>query len=81
MIASRSGPAGITNRRLTGWRNELGQLLEDDDERWYAFGFSKPSDPDTPEVPENLVIVPGPAGSHMVFIDGTTPCERLATGT
>lgn len=45
------------------------QLLEDDDDLWYAFGFSKPSDPDTPEVPDNLVITPGPAGSHMVFID------------
>jgi hypothetical protein len=62
---------GISNARsrLSGLRNELGQLLEDDDERWYAFGFSKPSDPETPEVPENLVITPGPAGSHMVFID------------
>jgi hypothetical protein len=55
--------------RLSGLRHELGQLLEDDDERWYAFGFSKPSDPDTPEVPENLVITPGAPGSHMVFID------------
>jgi hypothetical protein len=63
--------AGIQNARsrLTGLRNELGQLLEDDDERWYAFGFSKPSDPDTPEVPENLVITPGAPGSHLIFID------------
>ena len=50
-------------------RSELGQLIDNDDERWYAFGFSKPSDPDTPGVPENLVIVPGAPESHMVFID------------
>jgi hypothetical protein len=55
--------------RLIGLRDELTQLLDGDDERWYAFGFSKPNDPDTPEVPENLVIVPGAPGSHMVFID------------
>jgi hypothetical protein len=70
-IAKSNLEAGLTNvrSRLSGLRHELGQLLEDDDERWYAFGFSKPSDPDTPEVPENLVITPGAPGSHMVFID------------
>ncbi len=31
--------------------------------------FSKPSDPDTPEVPENLVLTPGAAGSQMILID------------
>ena len=56
-------------KRLGGLRDELGQLLKDDDDLWYAFGFSKPSDPDTPEVPENLVITPGAPGGHMVFID------------
>jgi hypothetical protein len=55
--------------RLGGLRDELGQLLDDDDERWYAFGFSKPSDPDTPEVPENVVVTPGATGSHLLFID------------
>jgi hypothetical protein len=53
--------------RLTGLRDELSQLLEDDDERWYAFGFSKPSDPETPEVPENVIVTPGAA--HMLVID------------
>lgn len=55
--------------RLSGLRDELGQLIDDDDERWYAFGFSKPSDPDTPEVPENIVITPGAPGSHLLFVD------------
>jgi len=52
---------------MTGLREELGQLIEDDDDRWYAFGFDKPSDPTTPEVPENLTVTPGPAGSGSIF--------------
>jgi hypothetical protein len=53
--------------RLTGLREELGQLIEDDDDLWYAFGFEKPSDPETPEVPENLVATGG--GPGTVFAD------------
>src|SRR6266480_8098339 len=55
--------------RLFRGSDQLSQLLEDDSDLWYAFGLSKPSNPDTPEVPENLVITPGAPGSHMVFID------------
>jgi hypothetical protein len=63
--------AGIASARtrLGGLRDELAQLLEDDDPIWYAFGFNKPSDPDTPEVVENIVVTPGPPGSHLLFID------------
>lgn len=70
-IAKKNLEDGIASARvrLTGLRNELTQLLDDDDERWYAFGFVKPSDPDTPEVPENVVITPGSPGSHLLFID------------
>ena len=49
--------------------NELTQLLGPDDERWYAFGFDKPSDPGTPTIPENLVVTPGAAGSKMLIAD------------
>jgi hypothetical protein len=55
--------------RLTGLRNELSQLIKDDDDRWYAFGFDKPSDPSTPEVPANLTAVAGAAGSKTVIGD------------
>lgn len=55
--------------RLTGLRDELTQLIDNDDELWYAFGFSKPSDPDTPEVPENVVVTPGAPSSHLLFIN------------
>jgi hypothetical protein len=55
--------------RLSGLRNELSQLISDDDDRWYAFGFDKPSDPTTPEVPANLTAVAGAAGSKTVIAD------------
>jgi hypothetical protein len=54
--------------RLGGLRDELTQLIEDDDERWYAFGFDKPNDPDTPAVPEHVVITFGALGTK-IFID------------
>jgi hypothetical protein len=55
--------------RLSGLRDELDQLITDDDDRWYAFGFEKPSDPVTPEVPENLTAVAGAPGSKTVIAD------------
>ncbi len=60
---------GITRgrSRLSGLREELDQLIEDDNDLWYAFGFDKPSDPETPEVPENITITGGASG--MVFVD------------
>jgi hypothetical protein len=69
--AKRALADGIASARvrLGGLRDELGQLLDDDDERWHAFGFNKPSDPETPEVAENVVATPGAPGSHLLFID------------
>jgi hypothetical protein len=68
--AQASLEAGIATarRRMTGLREELAQLLGDGDERWYAFGFDKPSDPSTPEVPENLTVTPGAPGSGTLFL-------------
>jgi hypothetical protein len=54
-------------RRASGLLAELGQLLEDNDPRWLAFGFEMPGSPSSPEVPENLVAAPGAAGTHMLF--------------
>ena len=55
--------------RLSNLRDELSQLIADDDERWYAFGFEKPSDSASPETPENLVLTPGAPGSHTLLAD------------
>jgi hypothetical protein len=56
-------------RRLMGLRDELAQFLGREDERWYAFGFDRPGDPETPEVPEHLVVTPGAPGSGLLFVD------------
>ena len=55
--------------RLTNLRDELSQLISDDDERWYAFGFDKPSDSSSPETPENPVVTPGAPGSRTLLAD------------
>lgn len=65
-------------RRMTGLREELTQLLDDDDDRWYAFGFDKPSDASTPEIPENVTATPGATGNGSLFIHFDD--ARRATG-
>ena len=61
--------AGIkaARSRLSGLRDELAQLLADDDARWYSFGFERPSDPTTPHVPLHVTITPG--APKMIFVD------------
>lgn len=72
--------AGIAagRTRVSGLRDELAQLITGDDDRWYAFGFDKPSDPNTPETPENLTATAGAAGSGSLFLDCDT--ARRASG-
>ena len=55
--------------RLSGLREELARLIADDDHRWYAFGFDRPSHVGSPETPENVVVTPGAAGSGLLFVD------------
>lgn len=59
--------AAVVNlrKRLRGLITELETLLEDDDPRWHAFGLSMPGDPDLPDIPEQLVLTPGAAGSVL----------------
>ncbi|MBI2924870.1 MAG: fibronectin type III domain-containing protein [Verrucomicrobia bacterium] len=72
--------AGIAagRARASGLREELAKLIEDNDERWLAFGFEMPGAPSTPEVPENLVATPGAPGSRSLFVDWGD--ARRATG-
>lgn len=62
--------AGLTaaRQRASGLLAELGQLLDDNDPRWLAFGFDIPGSPSTPDVPVNVVAAPGAAGTHTLFI-------------
>jgi hypothetical protein len=48
---------------LTGLRAELSQLLADDDPRWFLFGFDRPGHLAAPEIPANLVLTAGLAGT------------------
>jgi hypothetical protein len=50
-------------KRVRGLIDELGTLLTDDDARWHEFGLSRPSDPDTPEIVEDLVLTAMVAGT------------------
>ena len=62
--------AGITTarNRASGLLGELTQQLDANDPRWLAFGFEMPGHPSGPDVPANLVVAPGVAGSHALFI-------------
>ena len=55
--------------RLSNLRDELSQLISDDDERWYAFGFDRPVDSTGPDTPENLAITVSAVGSRTLLAD------------
>src|SRR6266571_4016612 len=53
---------------MTGRFAELNQLLDEDDPLWYAFGLNRPSDPEAPGVPDNLVLTAGlPGAVHATW--------------
>jgi hypothetical protein len=62
--------AGMDNgrARASGLMAELGQLLDDNDPRWLAFGFDLPGQTATPDVPQNLTVTPGAASSQTLFV-------------
>lgn len=53
--------------RIRGLIAELTQLISDADPRWYAFGLNAPADPNTPGIPDGLVLTPGAPG--VVYAD------------
>jgi len=54
-------------QRMSGLLAELGQLLGDDDPRWYNFGFDRPADGEQPGLVTDIVLTAG--GPGMVFAD------------
>jgi hypothetical protein len=42
-------------------------LLDDNDPRWLAFGFDLPGHTSGPDVPQNLTVTAGAAGSHTLY--------------
>ena len=53
-------------RRLSALRYELGLLLEDEDPRWYHFGFNRPVDGRIPAIVEGLVVQAAGPGALRV---------------
>lgn len=58
----RDAAVTALRKRMRGLIGELEGLLPEDDARWYAFGLNPPGAPETPEIPEGLVLVAGGAG-------------------
>ncbi|MES2707542.1 MAG: fibronectin type III domain-containing protein [Verrucomicrobiota bacterium] len=66
----------VLRHRLSGLRAELDQLLEEDDPRWYAFGFDRPADGWQPGPVEHLILTPGAPGSIFADWDDTRRADR-----
>ena len=64
-LAGRGNAETGLRRRLRGTIDELGQLLDDTDPRWYAFGLVPPALEDTPDQPTGLVLNPQPDGTIL----------------
>jgi len=62
----RDAAVSQLRKRLRGLVNELGQLLQDDDPRWNAFGLNMPASPNTPDVPDMPSLTPGAPGIVLV---------------
>lgn len=75
---AQAGQATLKNlrKRVRGLIDELNTLLEADDPRWHEFGLSMPSDPDTPEAVENLVLTPNMAGKVFATWERATRATR-----
>lgn len=58
-------------RRMRGLADELGQLLDDNDPRWPAFGLVAPGASETPDSPDSLIAVIGtePGTVHVDWAD------------
>lgn len=63
----RDAAVAELKNRLRGLVSELGQLLDDNDPRWDAFGLNAPGASETPDVPEALVVTAGTPGT--LFVD------------
>lgn len=61
--ALRDPAVAKLKKRLRDLIEELGQLIEDDDPRWLAFGLRMPGAVETPDQVEGLVVTPGSGGT------------------
>jgi hypothetical protein len=61
--AARDASEVALRKRMRGLIEELAQLLDELDPRWYAFGLVPPGADDTPDQPTGLVLTAGPSGT------------------
>jgi hypothetical protein len=61
--AARDASETALRKRMRGLVEELTQLLDALDPRWYAFGLVPPGSEDTPDQPTGLVLTAGPPGT------------------
>lgn len=57
-------------KRYRGVIGELGDLLEDEDSRWYQFGLNRPADPATPGAPLTVQVTALGGGRVLAQVDG-----------
>jgi hypothetical protein len=63
-------------RRMSNLRKELEQVLEDDDGRWYEFGFHRPIDGRIPEPVSEIAVTPLAPGVASVAWDPSTRAQN-----
>ena len=64
--AARDTAVETLKTRMRGLIAELGQLLDDNDPLWEAFGLNEPGASATPDKPEALIVTPGAPGTLLV---------------
>jgi hypothetical protein len=62
--------------RMRGLIHELGQLLEDNDPLWLAFGLNLPGATNLPDTADSLVLTAGPAGTVLADWSDTSRATR-----
>lgn len=63
-------------KRLSGLRYELGQLLSREDGMWKEFGFHRPADGQLPEDVESIILAPGLPGTVVVTWEAASLAEN-----
>ena len=62
--------------RMMGLINELGQLLDDTDPLWLAFGLNEPGATNLPDSVDGLVLVAGPSGTVLIHWSNPSRATR-----
>jgi hypothetical protein len=77
-LEARNAAQLALQRRLSALRYELDLLLEDDDARWYEFGFRRPIDGRIPSMVEGLAVMPGLPGELVVSWEPASLADSYA---